>query len=217
MQYGKIEKWQKEDSQVFWGEIAPCDHVVHIYENDNEFLDLLEEYVIGGIRSGDSVIIIATPEHITSLNARLRSHGFDPFYLQTKDKYIPLDAEQTLNKFMIDGWPDESLFMHTVSDLLLRAKRTSKTVRAYGEMVAILWSKGLNGATVRLEHLWNKFMHSNDFCLFCAYPHSGFTEDPHVSIREICNTHAKIVTGTNSASNTVLYASTPQKWRDSSA
>jgi hypothetical protein len=98
-------------------------------------VSLLEEFVIGGIRSGDSVIIIATSEHITKLNIRLRSKGFDPFYLQTKDKYIPLDAEQILNKFMIDGWPDESLFLHLVSDLLYRAKCTSKTVRACGEMV----------------------------------------------------------------------------------
>jgi hypothetical protein len=211
MQSGKKDNWLAEDVQVFWGEIAPCDHVVHIYEDDHEFLNLLEEYVIGGIRSGDSVIIIATPEHITSLNNRLRSNGFDPFYLQTKDKYIPLDAEQTLNKFMIDGWPDESLFLHLVSDLLLRAKRTSKTVRAYGEMVAILWSKGLNGATVQLEHLWNKFMHSNEFCLFCAYPRSGFTEDPQVSIRQICNTHSKVVHGARGVLNTVMYTNTPEK------
>jgi hypothetical protein len=211
MQSEKIEKLETEDVQIFWGEIAPCDHVVHIYENDQEFLDLLEEYVLGGIRSGDSVIIIATTDHINSLNNRLRVNGFDPFYLQTKDKYIPLDAEQTLNKFMIDGWPDESLFMHLVSDLLLRANRTSNNVRAYGEMVAILWSKGLNGATVRLEHLWNKFMASHDFCLFCAYPRSGFTEDPNVSIRHICNTHSKVVTGNNKKSNKIHYTNVPQK------
>lgn len=29
--------WEKTNMQVFWGEIAPCDHVVQIYENDEVF------------------------------------------------------------------------------------------------------------------------------------------------------------------------------------
>jgi len=25
--------WQQSKADIFWGEIAPCDHVVQIYEN----------------------------------------------------------------------------------------------------------------------------------------------------------------------------------------
>jgi hypothetical protein len=74
--------------------------------------------------------------------------------------------------------------------------------------LAILWSRGLHGATVQLENLWNKFIHSNEFCLFCAYPRSGFTEEPHVSMTQICNTHSKIVNATNDTSNTIVYTTT---------
>src|SRR4051812_16977757 len=114
-------EWQQSDAQVFWGEIAPSDHVVQIYENEQAFLDLLCGYVTGGIRNGDSVVIIATAEHIKELNEKLKSVGFDPFYLTLKDQYIPLDAEETLAKFMVNGWADEILFNHVISDVLTRA------------------------------------------------------------------------------------------------
>ena len=64
----RIEEWKNSNIQVFWGEIAPCDHVVQIYENDTVFLNTLEGFAGSGLLSGDSVIIIATKEHLSSLN-----------------------------------------------------------------------------------------------------------------------------------------------------
>ncbi len=37
--------WTVASEQIFWGEIAPCDHVVQIYENDEAFLDMLKGFV----------------------------------------------------------------------------------------------------------------------------------------------------------------------------
>jgi NAD(P)H-hydrate repair Nnr-like enzyme with NAD(P)H-hydrate epimerase domain len=51
-------------SEIFWGEIAPCDHVLQIYEDDDIFLDALTGFVGGGINAGDAVIVIATATHL---------------------------------------------------------------------------------------------------------------------------------------------------------
>ncbi len=59
-------EWQQIDSHKFWAEIAPCDHVVQIYEKDDNLLSLLENFVYGGIKANESVIIIATSAHIQS-------------------------------------------------------------------------------------------------------------------------------------------------------
>lgn len=182
---------------VFWGEIAPCDHVLQIYENDKEFIDILESFVINGFRSGESVIVIATPEHLRALNQRLRDQEWDLFSLTLQDQYIPLSAEETLGQFMINGWPDENLFYHLLTNLLLRARNRDRRVRAFGEMVAVLWSQGYSGATVHLEYLWNRYCESEQFSLFCAYPKSGFTEDAKESLTHICSCHSKRIT-TNS-------------------
>src|SRR5687767_15035396 len=110
-------------NEVFWGEIAPCEHLVQIYENPEAFLDSLEGYVAGGLRAGDAVLVIATPAHLYCLNEQLSACGFDLDTARARDQYIDLDAEETLAKFMRNGRPDESLFTCLVRDLLTRARQ----------------------------------------------------------------------------------------------
>jgi hypothetical protein len=200
-----ISNWQKAPSQIFWGEIAPCEHVVQIYENDEVFLDLLAGFVHGGITTDESSVVIATAKHLDGLKCRLESMGVDCTYLIRTQQYIPLVAEEILARFMVNDWPDENLFMTAIAEVIQTAKKDGRRVRAFGEMVAILWAQGHIGATVRLEHLWNKFCESEAFCLFCAYPKNGFTQDAETSLMHICSAHTKMVTGSTDILNNVLY------------
>lgn len=183
-------------SFVFWGEMAPCDHFVQIYEREDTFLDTLEGFVSGGLLARDSAIVIATPEHRAALAARLHARGIDVAAMIAAERYIVLDAEETLSRFMVGQWPDDDLFGEVVTELLDRARRRGHRVRAFGEMVAVLWAQGNNGATVRLEHLWHELVRRNgDFTLFCAYPRAGFTRDAAASMQHICETHSRVVEG----------------------
>jgi hypothetical protein len=204
------EGWKQTSDQVFWGEIAPCEHVVQIYENDQAFLDLLSGYVTGGFNTGECVIVIATGPHLKGLEERLDDLGYNTSKFIFKNQFIPLDAEQTLSKFMVNGWPDENLFNHVVSELIVKAKENGRQVRAFGEMVAILWAKGHVGATVRLEQLWNKFCEQEAFALFCAYPQSGFTQDATESVLHICGAHSKMITGSPKGMTDLFYKNIQQ-------
>lgn len=183
---------RKSDSEIFWGEMSPSEHVVQIYGDDHVFLDALEGYVSGGIRAGECIIVIMTPEHREGLEARLSQSGFLLDAIRATDQYIALDAEETLAKFMVGEWPDEERFKGLIMGLLTRARSKGRRVRAFGEMVAILWERGNNGATVQLEHMWHQFCEKEAFCLFCAYPRIGFTQDAEESIKEICDAHSKV-------------------------
>jgi hypothetical protein len=203
--------WSLIPGKVFWGEIAPCDHVVQIYENDEVFLDLLNGFVSDGIRVGDAVIVIATAVHLEAMHERLEEAQYDVSSLTLAGRYIPLNAEEMLGRFMVNDWPDENLFMDAVSELLLKAKIEGRQVRAFGEMVAILWAKGQVGATVRLEQLWNKFCETESFCLFCAYPESGFTQDATESVMHICGAHSKMINGSGLNKTDILYKEINQR------
>lgn len=198
-------------NDVFWGEIAPCEHVVQIYESDDSFLDLLTGFVSGGVEAEECAVVIATTAHLAALEQRLTAAGYNVPALISNIQYVPLDAEETLSRFMINDWPDENLFNKVISEVLAKAKENKHKVRAFGEMVAILWAKGQVGATVRLEHLWNKFCENEAFSLFCAYPESGFTQDAAESVMHICSAHTKMITAGEKGKKDVLYKPVDRK------
>jgi hypothetical protein len=177
---------------IFWGEISPSEHAVHVYGDDEVFMDALEGFIGGGLRAGEAAIVIATPDHLARLEERLVRHGIDMGLAQREGRYLGLPAQRILRDFMVDGWPDEERFFEVITTLLDKMRANGRRVRAFGEMVALLWSQGHAGATVRLEHLWNKLCEQERFPLFCAYPKAGFTSDPTKSIRELCAAHSRV-------------------------
>ena len=174
-------------------------------KQDEAFFEALIGYVGGGIRSGDCVIVIATTQHCKELENKLKNLGINTKFLKEEDRLILLDAAETLNKFMVNDWPDEELFNTTISQLLQKAHSKNRKIRAFGEMVALLWAEGLNGATVQLEALWNKFCKKQPFTLFCAYPRIGFTNKMANSISDICNCHSKVLHESDQSVTEVLY------------
>ncbi|MBA3665779.1 MAG: MEDS domain-containing protein [Bacteroidetes bacterium] len=178
---------------------------MQIYENDEMFLDLLEGFVIGGIKNHECVILIATPAHLGALQYRLKREGYDVPSLVDDDQLIMLDAQETLNCFMVNDEPDEKKFNSTISKVIKKAHNRQRKIRAFGEMVAILWENGKKEATVELENLWNKFCTKEAFSLFCAYPKSSFIKDEQKHTRTICSCHTKIISGSMADKNEIVY------------
>ncbi len=180
--------------QVFWAELSACEHMVQIYEDDLVFMATLEGFVLAGLHDGEAVIVIATHVHLELLELRLRAAGIDLDALRGNDKYIALDAEKTLAKFMLNGWPDDNLFHTTISRILVRARGgDGRRVRAFGEMVALLWIQGHHAATMQLERQWHDLCRTESFPLFCAYPKAGFTQDASASMAQLCAVHSRAI------------------------
>lgn len=208
MENGK--RWAHAGPREFWGELAPCEHVLQIYESEQSFIATLAGFVGDGINKGDCTIVIATREHLSALDTVLKEHGLKVDGLKKEGLYRPLDAKEALSRFMEDNWPDSEKFHTYIGRLFEEAKTAGRKVRAFGEMVALLWAEGNNGATVQLEHLWNEFCSSAELTLFCAYPKSGFTDAPESSLAQICNAHAKIISGGLVSEHMVSYMPSEQ-------
>jgi hypothetical protein len=197
-------KWSELKVGEFWGENAPCSHVVQFYETENIFIELLTQFVLDGLQRDETIVIIATEEHVTLLTERLQREGTDLFGLQVREQLIIEDARQTLSSFMVGAHPDEILFRHVIGDLVAKASKRKRPIRAFGEMVVLLWDAGLTDATLELEHLWNDLQQTQAFLLFCAYPRKSFVNNS-AAILNICGTHSKIVAPTDNSAKSILY------------
>ncbi|MGZ5037491.1 MAG: MEDS domain-containing protein [Usitatibacter sp.] len=183
-------------TESFWGELSPREHSVQIYGSDAAFMDALEGYVSAGLRRGDSVVLISTAAHLHDLEKRLRANWIDLDRARWEERYIALLAQESLGRFMVEGMPDEALFIQFASGVLKRARGPgARKVRAFGEMVAILWGQGSCAAAIALETLWNRLQAVEEFPLFCAYPREGFKEDASASMHSVCAAHSRIIPG----------------------
>ena len=116
----------------------------------------------------------------------MRANGVDVERARAENRYIPRLAEEVLASFMVKDWPDDQLFVAAAEELITLARGTQgRKVRAFGEMVAILWSRGNHAATIHLELLWTKVCAAEKFPLFCAYPRDTFSRNATESIVEI--------------------------------
>jgi hypothetical protein len=182
-----------DESPIFWGEIAPCEHIAQFYDTDAVFLDTLAGFIGGGLIAGEGSIVIATAPHLKALEQRLDRTGVDVAQAMVEGRYIALSADAALTKFMVKEWPDDHLFAEFVTGLITRAQQNGRRVRAFGEMVALLWARGNIAATIRLERLWHEICKSQNFSLLCAYPKTGCTEEASDSIAEICAAHTRVI------------------------
>ena len=199
------KNWQSCNTHTFWKEKAVCSHVVQIYESEEAFLSLLEGFVTDGFATGDNVVLIATEAHLNGLAKRLQAAGSDIEKLKELGQYLPFNAEEVLAKFMVNNWPDYSLFMQTINKVFEQASKNKRPVRAFGEMVAILWEQGKSGSTIMLEQLWNMYGEKEPFSLLCAYPKSSFPEGSEVSLQNICKHHTKVISGGEQVPSRLLY------------
>lgn len=178
----------------FWNGMSPCEHFVHLYDGKEGLLDLLQGFIADGLRGGDATVVIATPEHLAALDRRLNTDGFDLVAARWQGQYLPMDAKATLGQFMVNGMPDEEQFARVMGEVLARARRNGRRVRAFGEMVALLWAAGNANATVRLEQLWDGFCKQESLPLFCAYPKAAFAGDAaSESLAAICKVHSRLI------------------------
>src|SRR5947209_5424404 len=162
-----------------WSEISEFEHFVQFYETDKSLLDSVSGFIGAGLGSGAACIVIVTKEHREDLALRLQSNGLDISFAQTQNRYLALDAVETLAAIMEDGSPNPERFVEIIGSEIERAVKGCYHVHIFGEMVALLWMKGNQAAALQLEQLWNELHSVHPFSLLCAYPMQGFAGEKY--------------------------------------
>lgn len=170
-------------------------HAVRFYENAESLARLVGRFLGTGFVAGLPGIVIATPSHRAAIAGVLAARQFDVPQLEATGRLLMVDATETLAAFMVDGMPHPSRFREHIVPLIERAAdgKPDRVVRAYGEMVDVLWRRGDTAAAIRLETLWNQLAQTHAFSLLCGYAMGHFYKD--AARRDIIALHTHVVDG----------------------
>ena len=149
------------------------DHVVQLYGRDDQLLARnVSRYLAEGLKRQDGLVVVATPDHTQVIARHLAEEAaIATLEAEREGRLRFLDARETLDRLLIDGQPNETLFDAVVGSVMREAEARSGSgkVRAFGEMVGLLWSERRYAEAGRLEALWNGLLAGREYSLYCAY------------------------------------------------
>jgi DcmR-like sensory protein len=172
---------------------------VRFYKDADSLCRIVGGFLAEGVRSAQPAIVIATPLHRAGITDCLAGQSIDVAALERAGELLMLDADEMLARFMVDGMPDPALFRDAIVPAIQKAggSRTGRVVRAYGEMVDVLWKAGQTVAATRLEMLWNDLAGSQSFSLLCGYAMGSFYKD--AAVEEVCSHHSHVMSESGEA------------------
>jgi hypothetical protein len=170
-------------------------HDVQFYAVEHSLYTSVSRFLAEGVRAGQPLVVIATSAHQKAFQDSLRSLGVEPDDLMEGRDVIWLDARDTLAAFMEGNRPNSELFEATVGSVLQRLMRERRyvIVRAYGEMVDLLWRDGKMQAALELEQMWNDLAAKYSFSLLCAYAVDSLLKSECKGVDSICGVHSRVL------------------------
>jgi hypothetical protein len=173
--------------------LPPGGHGVHFYEDDRALSRTVGAYLADGLDAGAAAVVIAAGAHIEAIEEALALRGIDVEEARDTGALVILDAAATLAALTPGGGTDREIFQEIVGGVLRQAADGDRPVRAYGEMVDLLWQAGEIATAIELEKLWNELIEELRFSLLCAY-HSEAAQAPEHrhALGEVCRLHSSV-------------------------
>jgi hypothetical protein len=170
------------------------DHFVQVYKDEAFLFEAVTEYADTGLRRGEGVVIIATPSHRAVFVQQLEESGVAAEEALQRGQLLLLDADETLARFTPGGMPEWQSFRTLIGGVIAKLRLEYPTVRAYGEMVDLLWQRGEREAAIRLEEFWNDLAGLQTFSLLCAYYMDNLDQSAYSGPLDcICRVHSHLI------------------------
>jgi len=177
---------------TFLESAPPAGHGVQVYGELDELAVSVGRFLDAGFRSGEPALLIATAGHRQAFCGELERRGWKLDELQKQGLLTDLDADETLAALMEGELPSAYRFEQVIGAAAeeVASRFPERTIRAFGEMVDLLFQRGDEPAAIALEELWNGLLEKRRVALLCAYELDVFNHDAQTSVLpEIIRTH----------------------------
>jgi CheY-like chemotaxis protein len=167
-------------------------HAVCFYENAQSLARTVGSFIGTGLAINQPAVLIATRAHGDAIVEQMSAMALDPRKRMEQGELVMLCADELLSRFMVDGMPDAVRFQDTLGPIMDAAAGSgNRVVRAYGEMVDLLWNNDKAAAAVSLEILWNQLIARRKLSLLCGYRLEGIGSGDES--KKICDLHSHVV------------------------
>jgi PAS domain S-box-containing protein len=170
--------------------------VAQFYDDESSLATVVADFLAEGLAAGEPAIVIAEPYRTALFRKALSARGLEPTRLAAEGLFVDMDARQALETFMDGAAPDPHRFQRSIGPVIraLSERFDGRPVRAYGEMVDILWREGNRAGAIRLEELWNELAAAEPFRLLCAYAMANFYRASDADdFARVCAAHDRVM------------------------
>lgn len=167
-------------------------HSVHFYEREDHLNGVVANFFGEGLVTGAPILAIAARDHRAAFAGQLQKDGVEVARLTASGEITFLDPHEVLATFMSGKVPDRQRFRASVGGIFQKIgqDRSTPGVRAYGEMVDVVWNERGVHAALEIEDLWNDLLSAHEFSLLCAYSRAGVAGAANpAEVEEICRRH----------------------------
>lgn len=169
-------------------------HIVQICQNEIFLVETVTHYIRTGLNNNEAVIVITTPARRKAMIASMGPDGDRILDQKNQGQLRFFDAEILLSSFMIDGMPEWEPFFKHMGQIIQVMQLNHKKIRAYGDMVNILWQNKQHDAAILLEKFWNDLSELEDFSLLCTYSMDNLNPNAYDgSLARICQCHSHLI------------------------
>ena len=170
-------------------------HYVQFYESDAFLEPRIADFIAPALQGEDAAVLIATPEHRSSVERLLSERGFSLPKLARAGRFFSIDAEEMLSRFMTGNSPDEKIFHREIGALLDKATLGRRRhVHGFGEMVGLLCAGKNHDAAIKVEGMWNDLSRTYPLSLLCAYPMKDLCgTSASEAFHHICQAHSDVL------------------------
>ena len=95
-------------------------HEVGLFSNYNELLGSFAEFLAAGLKTGNAGIVITTELYHKKILSRLEAYGLDVDAAVRQGRYVALDNEESLSRYMVNDLPDSALFYKATDELIMK-------------------------------------------------------------------------------------------------
>jgi len=166
------------------------EHRVLFYSDPQTLLDKHLPQLWQALAGPGHVISVGTSEHRDASRAALPAALLHA--AEQDNRFLELDAADTLTQVMRGGRPDAGLFDDAVGSAV-RAHLVDGggALQVFCGMSGLLFEQGNVVAALALEQMWNRLLNQTVFDLTCAYP-SADAHPGHLLFVDICNLHSGV-------------------------